>query len=53
VPGAQPPQTEVHGLRHLAAGGVAVAPVQEPDDMFRQLSQYADGLERGRHELQD
>jgi signal transduction histidine kinase len=53
VPGAQPPQTDVHSLHRPAAGGVAVAPDQEPNDMFRQLSQYADGLERGRHEHQD
>ena len=52
VPGAQPPQTDVYGLRRPSGGGVAVAPDHEPDDMFRQLSQYADGLERGRHEVE-
>jgi hypothetical protein len=48
VPGAQAPQTEVHGLRR-APGGVAVAPDQPLGDMYQQLSQYADGIERGRH----
>ncbi len=52
VPGAQPPQTEVHGLRR-APVGVAVAPDQPPDAMYQQLSQYADGLERARHEHED
>jgi hypothetical protein len=54
VPGAQPPQTALFGLRRPAAvGGVAVAADREPDDVYRQLSQYADGRERGKHELQD
>jgi signal transduction histidine kinase len=52
VPGAQPPQTEVHGLGRAPAG-VVVAPNQPPDDMYHQLSQYADGLERGRHQHED
>jgi signal transduction histidine kinase len=53
VPGAQPPQTVVHGLRRGLTGGVAVAPDAPPDDMYQQLSKYADGLERGRSERQD
>jgi signal transduction histidine kinase len=54
VPGAQPPRTDLYGLRRPAAAGrVAVAPEREPDDVYRQLSQYADGRERGKHELQD
>jgi hypothetical protein len=44
----------LYGLRRPAAAGrVAVAPEREPDDVYRQLSQYADGRERGKHELQD
>ena len=53
VPGAQPPQTEVQGLRRTPASGVTVAADQPPDDMYQQLSRYADGLERGRHERQE
>lgn len=52
VPGAQQPETDVHGLRRSPGGGVAVAP-DEPDDMYQQLSRYADGLERGRHQTED
>jgi len=52
VPGAQPPQTDVHGLRRGPSGGVAVAPDQ-PDDMYQQLRRYADGLERARHQTED
>ncbi|HKE75331.1 MAG TPA: hypothetical protein VKB57_17040, partial [Acidimicrobiales bacterium] len=57
IPGAQMPQTSLHGLRRApdpAPGGAAPAapaappPAPADDDVFRVITQYVAGLDRGR-----
>jgi signal transduction histidine kinase len=60
VPGAQPPVTEVHGMSRTDAPGAgpganghdAGAPAPgSPDDVYRLLTDYADGVRRGHDEV--
>jgi signal transduction histidine kinase len=52
IPGAQMPQTSLHGLRRTPDPAPGGAPVPPPapgdDDVFRVITEYVAGLDRGR-----